>query len=116
MVTIRAVIALEAAKGWTMYQMDVFNAFLQGDLEDEVYMELPQGFRRQGDQDLGLGGTKLAATPVDLNQKFTSLKFDAHAGITGDEALDDITAYQRLIGRLLYLTITRSDISYIVQT
>lgn len=66
--------------------------------------------------DLGLGGTKLAATPVDLNQKFTSLEFDANAGIIGDDALDDITAYQRLIGRLLYLTITRSDISYIVQT
>ncbi|XP_019233902.1 PREDICTED: uncharacterized protein LOC109214441 [Nicotiana attenuata] len=66
--------------------------------------------------DLGLGGTKPAATPVDLNQKFTSLEFDTHAGITGNEALDDITAYQRLIGRLLYLTITRPDISYIVHT
>ncbi|XP_047267029.1 uncharacterized protein LOC124897740 [Capsicum annuum] len=44
MVTVQAVIALTAKKNWPLYQMDVYNAFLQGDIEEEVYMQLPPGF------------------------------------------------------------------------
>ncbi|XP_075109162.1 uncharacterized protein LOC142180956 [Nicotiana tabacum] len=38
------VIALAISKGWNISQMDVYNAFLQGDLYEGVYMELPQGY------------------------------------------------------------------------
>ncbi|GMJ05853.1 cysteine-rich RLK (RECEPTOR-like protein kinase) 8 [Hibiscus trionum] len=48
MVTVRSVISLAALNGWPLYQMDVFNAFLQGDLFEEVYMTLPEGFNDQG--------------------------------------------------------------------
>lgn len=44
MVSVRAMISLVANKGWCIQQMDVYNAFLQGDLNEEVYMQLPQGF------------------------------------------------------------------------
>ncbi|PHT68809.1 hypothetical protein T459_28296 [Capsicum annuum] len=49
MVTVRCTITLAASQGWNLYQMDVHNAFLQGDLEEEVYIEIPEGFRRQGE-------------------------------------------------------------------
>ncbi len=44
MTTVKAIIAMAAAKGWSLHQMDVKNAFLHGDLQEEVYMEQPLGY------------------------------------------------------------------------
>ena len=38
MTTVRTVIVVATTKGWHLYQMDVKNAFLQGKLEEGVYM------------------------------------------------------------------------------
>lgn len=48
MITIGAVIALAAMNQWSLFQMDVYNAFLQGDLEEKVCMQLPPRFDIQG--------------------------------------------------------------------
>ena len=42
--TIRCILALTAANGWELHQMDVKTAFLNGDLDEEVYMEQPDGY------------------------------------------------------------------------
>ena len=39
--TIRALIALAAQKGWSLYQLDVKLVFLNGELKEEVYIEQP---------------------------------------------------------------------------
>src|SRR5690606_15418987 len=41
--TIRIVLSLAVNLKWELWQMDVKNAFLQGELEDEVYMYPPPG-------------------------------------------------------------------------
>ncbi|KAK4397351.1 Retrovirus-related Pol polyprotein from transposon RE2 [Sesamum angolense] len=42
--TIRALIAIAANKKWKIHQMDVKSAFLNGYIDEEIYVEQPQGF------------------------------------------------------------------------
>jgi hypothetical protein len=44
MTIVKTIIVMAVAKGWSLYQMDVKNAFLDGDLQEEVYMEQPPGY------------------------------------------------------------------------
>lgn len=43
--TIRIVLALAAAQDFECEQMDVTTAFLNGDLDEEIYMQVPEGHR-----------------------------------------------------------------------
>ena len=42
--SIRTIIALAAKMKWKLHQMDVKTTFLNGVIEEEVYIEQPQGF------------------------------------------------------------------------
>lgn len=42
--TIRVLVALAASYKFLIHQMDVKTAFLNGELEEEIYMQQPDGF------------------------------------------------------------------------
>ena len=50
--TIRCIVALGASLDLEMHQMDVKTAFLNGDLEEDIYMEQPKGFVQRGHEHL----------------------------------------------------------------
>ena len=53
----------------------------------------------------GLTDSKIVDTPVELN---------AHLTPTGGKPLSNPSLYRRLVGSLVYLTVTRPDISYAI--
>jgi len=57
-------------------------------------------------KDAGLLACKLAITPMD---NLVKLSFNGSVSCT------DVHAYRRMIGRLMYLTNTRHDITFYVQ-
>ncbi|KAL0416773.1 UNVERIFIED_CONTAM: Retrovirus-related Pol polyprotein from transposon RE1 [Sesamum latifolium] len=224
LVTIRCLLAIASIKGWHLHQFDVQNAFLHGDLDEEVFMQKPPGYSKGSSAQVcklhkSLYGLKQASrqwnskftnaliefdftqsksdyslfthgdacsftalllyvddiivassdlTKIDQLQEFLIAKFKikylgslkyflglevarsesgiylcqrkyaldilADAGSLGvkpsklpmeqnlklsknsGQPLSDPSVYRRLVGRLLYLTVTRPDLSYAVQT
>ncbi|CAL1360545.1 unnamed protein product [Linum trigynum] len=51
MTSIRTVLGLAASLNLEVEQMDVKTAFLHGDLEEEIYMEQPEGFKKEKNED-----------------------------------------------------------------
>ncbi|XP_058008894.1 uncharacterized mitochondrial protein AtMg00810-like [Hevea brasiliensis] len=120
--TIRILLSCAVNLEWDLQQFDVKNTFLHGDLEEEVYMKIPLGFengKTKGKvyrlkkalkyipdllEEIGMLGCKPAESPIEANHKLQT-------GVGGSV---DIGRYQRLVGRLIYLSHTRLDIAYTV--
>ncbi|GJW76372.1 zinc finger, CCHC-type containing protein [Tanacetum coccineum] len=119
--TIRLLLALAAIHNLVIHQMDVKTAFLNGDLDEEVYMKQPEGFvmpvdktkkflssrfsmKDMGEADVILDCSSVS-TPMDLVEKLKP-----HTGKPVDQL-----EYSRAIGCLMYAMIsTRPDIAYVV--
>ena len=52
MTSICFLLSMAAMSSWPLYQSDIKNAFLHGDLTEEVYMEQLPGFVAQGESGL----------------------------------------------------------------
>ena len=48
METIRVLLALAVQEGWQVHHMDVKSTFLNGELEEEVYVKQPDGYVKKG--------------------------------------------------------------------
>ena len=45
---LRLLLSMVLMRSWPLFQLDIKNAFLHGDLAEEVYMEQPPGFVTKG--------------------------------------------------------------------
>lgn len=57
MTTIKTLLVVAAVKHWSLTQLDISNAFLNGDLAEEIYMSLALGYTPKE-------GTVLPPNPV----------------------------------------------------
>ncbi|GJX79619.1 ribonuclease H-like domain-containing protein [Tanacetum coccineum] len=133
-VTVRCLLNIVGSNSSSVFQLDVNNAFLYGDLAKIVYMKPPGGYFPLGNKvcrlKKSLYGLKQA--PRQWNAKlnsaliengFSQSKSDYSLYTKSDKDVflallfyvdDNITDYQNLMGKLIYLTNTRPDISYVV--
>nr|XP_009792305.1 PREDICTED: uncharacterized protein LOC104239375 [Nicotiana sylvestris] len=124
--SVRILPAYASFKGFRLFQMDVKSAFLNGFIEEEVYVKEPPGFvdskfpyhqseegtficqtkyTKELIQKFGMSNAKSIGTPMSPS---TNLDKDEQ-GIPVDE-----TKYRGMIGSLLYLTASRPDIMFSV--
>jgi hypothetical protein len=52
--SLRTLLTIVAAQDLELYQMDADTAFLNGTLEEDIYMDFPDGYQRQDKKSTGL--------------------------------------------------------------
>nr|GEZ78981.1 ribonuclease H-like domain-containing protein [Tanacetum cinerariifolium] len=97
--TIRTVLSLVVSRQWPIHQLDVKNAFLNGDLSETKKYSF-QLLER--------------AHMVNYNPSWTPVDTDSKLGLDS-VPVQDPTLYRSLAGGLQYRTFTRLDLSYAVQ-
>ncbi|KAH9667906.1 hypothetical protein KPL70_021226 [Citrus sinensis] len=113
----RIIMALVAHFDMELLQMDVKTAFLNGDLEEEVYMRQPEGFISEGNDHLVLERFRMkdcspSVAPIVKGDKF-SLKQCPENKLQREQMTN--IPYASIVGSLMYAQVcTRPDIAYVV--
>ncbi|GJU18372.1 retrovirus-related pol polyprotein from transposon TNT 1-94 [Tanacetum coccineum] len=137
---IRIFIANAATKNMIIYQMDVKTAFLNGDLQEEVFVSQPEGFEDQENPThvyrlkkalYGLKQPK-ACPGIFINQAKYALETLKKYGMDLSDPVDtpmvdrlkldedlmgipvDQTRFRGMVGSLMYLTASRPDLVFAV--
>jgi hypothetical protein len=108
--SIRFLLYVVVAFDFEVEQMDVNNAFLHEDLEEEIYMKQPEGFAVKGKKELVC---KLKKSLYGLKQspRMWYQKFDTYMlGLGFTRSKEDHCVYFKLIGdHLIYLVLYVDD-------
>ncbi|KAJ9671309.1 hypothetical protein PVL29_025143 [Vitis rotundifolia] len=110
--SVRLLLSLAAMCSWPLYQLDIKNAFLHGDLAEEVYMEQPPGFVAQGESGLvcrlrrSLYGLK--QSPRAWFGRFSSVVQEF--GMLRSTADHSVFYHHNSLGQCIYLVVYVDDI------
>jgi hypothetical protein len=98
LITIRVLIALAASHDLLIHQMDVKTTFLNGELDEEIYIKQPEGFVTHGQENVVCRLRKslygLKQTPKQCHEKFDRTL--TSAGFVVNEA--NTCVYYRFVG------------------
>ncbi|GJU68659.1 ribonuclease H-like domain-containing protein [Tanacetum coccineum] len=89
MVSVRCVLSLVVQNDWNVYQLDINNAFFYGELVEDVYMSLPEGYFSNNDKrvcKLQKSLYWLKQVPRKWNEKLTFVLYDIL--ITGNDVFE----------------------------
>ncbi|KAJ9689309.1 hypothetical protein PVL29_014807 [Vitis rotundifolia] len=109
---VRLLLSMAAMRSWPLYQLDIKNAFLHGDLAEEVYMEQPPGFVAQGESGLvcrlrrSLYGLK--QSPQAWFSRFSSVVQEF--GMFHSTADHSVFYHHNSSGQCIYLVVYVDDI------
>ncbi|RVW56411.1 Retrovirus-related Pol polyprotein from transposon RE1 [Vitis vinifera] len=110
--SVRLLLSMAAMCSWPLYQLDIKNASLHGDLAEEVYMEQPPGFVAQGESGLvcrlrrSLYGLK--QSPRAWFSRFSSVVQEF--GMLRSTADHSVFYHHNSLGQCIYLVVYVDDI------
>mgnify|MGYP002717087130 FL=1 len=109
--TIRILLSIAAALDYEIWQMDVKTAFLNGNLDERIYMQQPEGFIQDGQEGKVC---ELQKSIYGLKQASRSwnIRFDETVKTYGFLQLEDEPCVYKLIheGKVVFLILYVDDI------